>query len=536
MYWHFSTNALLLAVTAACALIVTFMAWQRRSAPGGTALAWLVFTVVIWAGADALMSALVLLPHKIGAAQAAYVGIANVPPLWFVFAHAYSRQRSWLMGGRAVVLWVVPLITIILALTNDAHHLLWANITLITHGDGRELNFHRGPWFWVNIAYSYGLLLAGTAFLVRTYRRVDPGYHLQSALLVLAAVVPWLGNVLYVNGWTPAPGLDPTPIAFTITSGLCVVALRRSGLFDLVPVARAVVVEQMSDGVIMLDAQERVVDLNPVGQTLLGLAPAAALGQPFSSVFPHVAELARIEGAAHACIVDLGNRSLDVHSTPLQTQHGGHVGRVVVIRDVSALRQAEAEVKRANQRLQGQLAQIQILQTELTEQALRDPLTGTYNRRSLHDMLDAALRQAAAEGSTVSVVMIDIDYFKRLNDTFEHQAGDDVLKVVGGLLTSGTRSSDMVCRYGGEEFVVVLPGTSLEVAIERAANWATMLEMQPIVHTRSVFRATLSAGVAVFPAHGTTVDTILDAADQALYAAKAQGRNRACEGTSALHM
>ncbi len=165
------------------------------------------------------------------------------------------------------------------------------------------------------------------------------------------------------------------------------------------------------------------------------------------------------------------------------------------------------------------------LQKELEEQAIRDSLTGLYNRRFLDETLSRELSRAERDKYSVSVVMLDLDRFKMFNDTYGHDVGDMMLKQLGKLLSSQVRAGDIACRFGGEEFVVVMPKASLSVAKQRANDWRSKFESQVLIHEGEVLSATLSAGVAVFPVHGTTSEEIIRRADQAMYAAKAAGRN-----------
>lgn len=166
-----------------------------------------------------------------------------------------------------------------------------------------------------------------------------------------------------------------------------------------------------------------------------------------------------------------------------------------------------------------------VLQKELEEQAIRDSLTGLYNRRFLDETLPRELSRAERDKYSVSVVMLDLDHFKSFNDTYGHDVGDLMLKQLGKLLSSHVRAGDIACRFGGEEFIVVMPKASLTVARQRANDWRSRFESMELVIEGEVLKATLSAGVAVYPLHGTTSEEIIRKADQAMYSAKAAGRN-----------
>jgi diguanylate cyclase (GGDEF)-like protein len=188
----------------------------------------------------------------------------------------------------------------------------------------------------------------------------------------------------------------------------------------------------------------------------------------------------------------------------------------------TALRQLES----SNSLLQQQLQEITDLQQRLKEQAIRDPLTGLHNRRYLDETLPRELARAKREGYPLSVIMIDLDRFKQINDTYGHPAGDEVIKALAAILKHGTREGDVACRYGGEEFVVALPRMDLAGAHARAEEWRNAIADSTIVHGELELKITLSAGVSAFPDHGSEIDTLVQCADLALYLSKHDGRNR----------
>ncbi len=172
------------------------------------------------------------------------------------------------------------------------------------------------------------------------------------------------------------------------------------------------------------------------------------------------------------------------------------------------------------------LANLRLRET-LKYQSVRDPLTGLFNRRHMEESLQRELHRAARYRKQVPVLMMDLDHFKQFNDTFGHEAGDMVLREFGGLMTSQTRASDIACRYGGEEFVVILVEATVESARQRAEILREQVRNLQIKYRGEILRqVTVSIGIAGFPEHGATISQILNAADRALYTAKAEGRDR----------
>ncbi len=170
--------------------------------------------------------------------------------------------------------------------------------------------------------------------------------------------------------------------------------------------------------------------------------------------------------------------------------------------------------------------EVQELQERLREQSTHDALTGLFNRRYLEETLGRELLSAERHGHPVSLIMGDLDYFKAVNDRYGHLAGDEVLRVFGALLKQHARGSDIYCRYGGEEFLLVLPLMAQDSAVERAEQLRGALAAAPVPYGASLIAVTASFGVATFPGDGRTGDDLIAAADNALYAAKAAGRNR----------
>ena len=167
------------------------------------------------------------------------------------------------------------------------------------------------------------------------------------------------------------------------------------------------------------------------------------------------------------------------------------------------------------------------LRDTLRQQSIRDPLTGLYNRRFLEESLGRELALAQRKGDSLATFMLDVDHFKRFNDSYGHEAGDAVLRTLGRTLKEMARASDIVCRFGGEEFTAILIGARLDGAVE----WGNRLmsrvrKLDTKGGGQPLGRITISMGLALYPGHGQDIETLLQAADVALYEAKRSGRDR----------
>jgi diguanylate cyclase (GGDEF)-like protein len=205
-----------------------------------------------------------------------------------------------------------------------------------------------------------------------------------------------------------------------------------------------------------------------------------------------------------------------------------HIAVEVSARTRRPARDAEQRLRAMTDRVGPALANLK-LRDALRELALRDGLTGLYNRRYMEDALSREIHRAERSGKPLSVVMIDIDHFKGFNDKYGHDAGDFVLSALARAITKKIRPSDMACRYGGEELAVLLPEANLECACERAEQMRLAIRDTNLTHLGQTLPApTASFGVAVYPKSGNNSANLLKAADDALYRAKHEGRDRVC--------
>jgi len=191
------------------------------------------------------------------------------------------------------------------------------------------------------------------------------------------------------------------------------------------------------------------------------------------------------------------------------------------------VKERTSQLEEINKQLQIQMKEIERLQRTLREQARRDPLTGLYNRRYLSEALQHELSRARRARKSVSVIIMDVDHFKKINDAHGHQLGDKFLQEIANLLSTHTRDFDFACRYGGEEFLLVLPSATARNAFKRAEQIRRQCADIRIQHEDKELAVTISMGIATYPRHAKSVDELLSKADQALYISKRNGRNKA---------
>jgi diguanylate cyclase (GGDEF)-like protein len=210
----------------------------------------------------------------------------------------------------------------------------------------------------------------------------------------------------------------------------------------------------------------------------------------------------------------------------LHVQLGSEVAHLPQVLRERRLKSQEVWAQTVSEHIALSLANLR-MRDSLRVQAVRDSLTGLYNRRYMEQALERELLRATRSHRTVGLIMLDLDHFKAFNDSHGHAAGDALLRVLGDYLVTHVRAEDIACRYGGEEFVLILPEASLEMSQARAEQLWKGVQALQVNHRGELLRGVaVSAGVAAFPAHGRTAAEVLRAADEAMYAAKRNGRNR----------
>lgn len=190
------------------------------------------------------------------------------------------------------------------------------------------------------------------------------------------------------------------------------------------------------------------------------------------------------------------------------------------------VKERTSQLEETNQQLHIQMTEIERLQETLREQAMRDPLTNLYNRRYLVKTLQHELSRARRARRSVSVIILDIDRFKKVNDSYGHQTGDQFIQAVADLLKAHTRDFDFACRYGGEEFLLVMPSTTATIAVKRAEQIRRQCANIRIKHDNEELSITISMGIATYPRHSKNADELLIKADKAMYKSKRNGRNK----------
>jgi len=457
----------------------------------------------------------------------AYFGTQSSAPLLLLFALNYTGRGKKVSPLITSTLFVVPVVIIALALTNEWHGLVWPGFLPGPDGTNSLIYLH-GPVFWAAMIYIFSVVGLASAMLIAFAIRTRKNFRSQSWVIILASLFPWIGAVIYILGLNPFPGLDIVSVSFLFNGLLILYGVSNSRFLDLVPVASEFVFANLSDMVIVVDDQLRLIDFNNASQEILVPASGNLTGKPVKdvlSIWHRIQSLPDRDHSTHTEI-DFDQKFYSVRFSPIDDRRRRFIGWAIILEDISQRKQVEVDLENANQRLRSQLEDIHQLQIQLKEQVNRDSLTGVFNRRYLDQTLAREIAHAARSGYPLSLIMMDVDRFKSINDRFGHKMGDQVISAIGKLLQQQTRESDCVGRYGGDEFLLVMPEMPRECAFERAELWREGIKAMALQSGDEIVQVTISIGIATFPQDGSRVDDLVKAADDAMYQAKESGRDR----------
>ena len=346
MTWHFTPFALLLLIPGLVAAAFAISVWRGARLSMASPFLFLSISSAAWALAHGGQIMGADLFTKLFWSKAQYLGSVFVPVAWLIVGLQYTNRGKWLTRRNLIGLSIVPVCTLILTWTNDWHGLIWKDTYIKDAGPFSVLGVTHGPAFWAGVAYSYVLLVVGTGCLLVMVVR-SPRFYLGQRLALISAVMfPWLANVAYLQGWGPA--FDLTPFAFSLSSAATAYGILRFQLFDIIPIARDLVLESMTDALFVLDMDNRVVDVNPAARRLSDRPARALTGLPIRDVLECQPDLSpeMFENDYTHADLTLGtgakSKLLAADISVLRDSAGEPAGRLMVCHDITERTRAEA--------------------------------------------------------------------------------------------------------------------------------------------------------------------------------------------------
>lgn len=336
------------------AVVLALHAQRHRSAPGAVAFIALMLGAGWWSLAYALSLLDISQEAKFFWFRTRAFGFVTVPTAWFILALLQSDKRKWVTGRNVVLLAIVPACTLLLIWTHGWQTVYWEKIGFEQIGPFTVVDVTPSVLYYAHLLYSYLLMALGAFLFLRLALRSSRLYRRQSLVLVVGVLAPLVGDVLSSFELLPIlPWLDLTPFFFVLTGVAMFWALFRLQLLDLAPVARDAIFRSMSDGVIVLDADNRMVDINPVAEGILSCSASEAIGKPAQQVlsrWPDLVERYRRIAETHAEIVvgeGAVRRCFDLRISPLRDWRRRLTGRLIVLRDITRHKDIEEELQKA---------------------------------------------------------------------------------------------------------------------------------------------------------------------------------------------
>lgn len=498
---HFDFNIVYLITSILISCFISVYAWQNTRDAGSKSFAVACFTSILWMIGDVVGRISQNFETAWTGELIRYLGVNFLPVALLVFIHHYCGKR--LSRRTVLLLCVIPTISWLFLLTNLWHSLFFTEITV---SSVKILKVKYGAYFlFVHLPYSYALWLWGFGRILIKAGRASRHYRQQLIFLLVALSIPFCVNIMGVLKLFGEVGY--TPHSFFIFFLLIGFAMFRYRLLSSNPIAYQTVFHIMEDGILVVDKNGIVTDFNASAARIIGKTARDITGLKLTEVFSRWGDAMTgldIKNRFYAEIetnVSGIRNFFAVSAVPLPTFREQFGGSILTLRDVT-------------DRLQYQEA--------LEKLAYCDPLTQLANRRKFHESVRQASLDFRINSRPFSIVYIDLNRFKSINDTFGHEIGDKLLMSVAERISENLRKRDLLARFGGDEFAVLLLDCD-EREIRRVMNRILASFNRPVLLGDLAVTAELSLGAAICPNHGEDVDGLIRRADAAMYSAKRRG-------------
>ncbi len=339
---------LLTATAFFISILVAFLTWFQRRDKMSKYFVMVLISTAIWSIMHGLQIVVSDLDLKLIFSKLTYLGMTLLPPSWFIFASMYTRRSFKIVERRPHLLYIIPLITLFLRLTDDFHHLVWSSSSTIRiYGVTMPLSRY-GPWFWVFAVYSYFLVFAGSGLLLREAIGYSSLYKKKSTLIIAAALFPLIFSFVYLFRICP---FDLTPVSFSLSSFFAFIGIYRLRLMEIIPIARDKVIENMADAVMVFDEELRLIDLNRSAEKFLSKRREEAIGKSAIDLplDVDVLEILRNEGKR---TYGKNGRFYDVAVQPVKDKRGKTAGKILIARDITDIKRYQEQLEELNKYLE----------------------------------------------------------------------------------------------------------------------------------------------------------------------------------------
>lgn len=531
-HYQYTPFIIPLVVTALFGVAMLVVAWRNRAEPVALWFAATVAALLVWTTGYVFELMAVGLHAKIMWADIEYAATIALPLFWLQVVVVYTRRR-----GLSRTVWVALSAAggvLYVGIVVNPARLFRGDPTVVTHGALNALHPDYGPlWSFGWVPFEYGVLLVAALLLVRAMTHAHSIHVRQSLALMAASILPLAGGTAYALRLSPWPDYNPAMAVLSVSGLLMAYALFSCRLFDLAPLARDAVIEHLADGVMVLDVQGRLRDFNPAAALSFPELGRDSIGRPIAELFAARPDVgAVLQEAARGSLQEgpgerRSGRSWDVESVaasgdgpPVHNPHVLNLRATTVASGAGTVLGLAVVVCDVTERV--------ALLDDALRLATTDGLTGVLTRRRFTELAELEVTRAAARAAPLTVLVLDLDRLRVVNDTHGHVAGDRLLSAVAAGWKATLRDGDLMGRLGGDEFCVLLPATDSDEARPIAERLRSSTPQCSPWDQGVPWRCTVSIGMATVQ-HSRLDDRfgeLLDAADRALYVAKEGGRDR----------
>jgi diguanylate cyclase (GGDEF)-like protein len=436
--------------------------------------------------------------------QVQYLTLPFFPALWLIVSLLYTNNSATLRPLNIAAIFAIPFVTFVMRLTNDYHNLYYRSYSLHAILGLNVMQLEKGPWYLIHSGY-LALVFFLTTYLYLNYARKNAHSTMaQYVLIIIAIALPYLGlTLIVVNAGNI--GLDYTALLMPFTLFLLALAIFKYDFLKLKTIARETVFEKSADAMILLNTNNLLIDYNPAASKIFKELKANLIGESIYRILKSYPDFLNIYKSGQIKDLALRNgKSYEVKVTKTEKDALKTFGYLISLTDVTDRNLAREK---------------------LVQLATTDELTGLYNRRHFMELASQEFARAERYDELFSLIMIDIDHFKTLNDTFGHSGGDATLREFGLQLKCFFRKTDIAGRLGGEEFAILIPKLNLEDSYALAERFRKEIVQSKFIYENQEISFTISLGVATYSSELESFEQLVKLADQGLYKAKDGGRN-----------
>tara|TARA_R110002072_G_scaffold1780_13_gene14988 strand:- start:71903 stop:73417 length:1515 start_codon:yes stop_codon:yes gene_type:complete len=461
---------------------------------------WMSLALGFWCLCYSLSFMSSSLTDKIFWTSVKYIGATVGPALWVVLALQLTRQSRWLSWPIRILIgcWVIAILFIVS--TNSLHQEFWQEFVIFP--GVLEAKTTHGVLFRVYSLPMYVIILVSSVMYIDFYRRAPDHFQKRAMLFIMAGLIPVAADLLQQSGYKLLTQVDQVPLSLLISSMIFGLAIFRYRALEILPIARDIVVQNIYAGIVVTDVNGNVLEINPFALALTN--HPEPLGAKIGDVYPGLDTVEIVDGLEQEIEIktDKGERCLFLKVSAVVEDE--IIGYVLVGLDITDRKLAERE---------------------LELRATTDPLTGAYNRRAFFEKVELEKTRAKRQKEQLAVLMVDVDHFKKINDSQGHDAGDKVLIELVTRIKKTLRETDLFARYGGEEFICLVAGDKAGI-MQSAERLRLVFDGKPIQAGEDEITITVSIGVALMEDFEESIELVIARADGALYHSKTSGRNR----------